>query len=75
MVVLSQLWLSDTAHTWLSAPSLCWPGEGKQEVVTFLAEQIENASSQDRMADLPLVPPGPFEAAAMLRGAGVGQGI
>uniref|UniRef100_M3YL09 Uncharacterized protein n=1 Tax=Mustela putorius furo TaxID=9669 RepID=M3YL09_MUSPF len=52
--------LKDTELSWLSAPSLCQPGEGKQEVVTFLMERIKNASSQDRMADLPSVPPGPL---------------
>lgn len=74
---LSQLPLRDTDLAWPFAPSLCQPGEGKQEVVTFLMERIKNASSQDRMADLPSVPPGPFEAAGMLRGVGVrgGQGI
>lgn len=77
-VELSQLLLGDTERAWLSEPSLCQPGEGKQEVVTLLIEQIKNASSQDRRADLPSVPPGPSEAAAMLSGAGGdrgGQGI
>lgn len=71
---LSQLLLGDTTRAWLSVPSLCQPGEGKQEVVTLLIEQIKNASSQDQRADLPSVPPGPSEAAAMLSGAGGGQG-
>lgn len=55
---------------WLSVPSPCQPGKQRQEVITFLIEQIRNASSQERMADLPSMPPGPLEAAAMLRGAG-----
>lgn len=50
------------------------PGKWRQEVVTFLIEQIKTAGSRKRMADVPSVPPGPFEAAAMLRGAGTGAG-
>lgn len=50
------------------------PGKWRQEVVTFLIEQIKTAGSRERMADVPSVPPGPFEAAAMLRGAGTGAG-
>lgn len=50
------------------------PGKWRQEVVTFLIEQIKTAGSRERMADVPSVPPGPFEATAMLRGAGTGAG-
>lgn len=43
----------------------------QQEVVTVLIEQIEDARSQGPMASLSSMPPGPFEAPAML---GKGRG-
>lgn len=54
------------------------PGKGKQEVLTFLIEQIEDARSQELMASLSSVPPGLFEAPAMLgkgRGLGLAEGF
>lgn len=42
------------------------PAERQREVVTVRIEQIEDAGSQGLMASLSSVPPGPFEAPAML---------
>lgn len=46
----------------LCVASPCQSGKWRQEVVTFLIEQIKTAGSRACMVDVPSVPPGPSDA-------------
>lgn len=81
IILLKQVAISISAVFSCTEPMHCLhllPAKRQQEIVTVPIEQIGDAWSQGPMASLSSMPPGPFEAPAMLgkdRGAGSGQGI